>query len=217
MESLADALKRVPDHRKRQGRRHELGPLLLFLCTGMLCGCGSLQALTQWGKRQERTLLETMGFPRGRAPGYGTLQRLVSRLDSQAFEQVLGEWSEGVLRQQAQKGYQAVALDGKTLRGSRQGELPGVQLLAAFAHHLGLVLEQQQVPATTNEYTVSLPLLRGLTLINRVVTADALFMQREVCHLVTERQGHYLIVLKDNQPDLKQAVEDWFEPFPPTG
>ena len=40
-------------------------------------------------------------------------------------------------------------------------------------------------------------------------------MQREVCQLIIKQQGHYLIVLKDNQPELRQTVQDWFEPFPP--
>ena len=31
-----------------------------------------------------------------------------------------------------------------------------------------------------------------------------------------QQQGHYLIVLKDNQLDLAQTVQDWFEPFPPS-
>ena len=61
-----------------------------------------------------------------------------------------------------------------------------------------------------------MPLLAGLTLTNRVITADAAFMQRDVCQLIVHRQGHYLIVLKDNQPELRQTVQDWFEPFPPT-
>ena len=85
MRSLAEVLETVPDHRSAQGQRHRLSALLLFMCTGMLCGCGSLQALTAWGKRQERVLLRTMGFGRGQAPGYGTLQRLVSGLNVEAF------------------------------------------------------------------------------------------------------------------------------------
>jgi len=89
MESLAEALGRVKDHRSKQGRCHELSALLLLVCTGVLCGCRSLPALTGWGKRQERSLSVMMGFRRGRAPGYGTLQRCPSQLDEGSFEQVL--------------------------------------------------------------------------------------------------------------------------------
>ena len=108
-------------------------------------------------------------------------------------------------------------MDGKHLRGSRDGGLPGVHLLAALAHEVGLTLGQVAVPPTTNEHKASLPLLAGLTLTNRVITGDAAFMQRDVCQFIVHNQGHYLIVLKDNQPNLRQTVTDWLEPFPPTG
>jgi DDE_Tnp_1-associated len=80
MKSLAEALKDVVDHRKAPGKRHELSALLVLMCTGMLCGSRSLQALTGWGKRQEGALLRAMGFARGTAPGYGTLQCTVKQL-----------------------------------------------------------------------------------------------------------------------------------------
>lgn len=216
MKSLAEALKDVVDHRKALGKRHELSALLVYICTGMLCGCRSLQALTAWGKRQESALLRAMGFPRGTAPGYGTLQRTVKQLDVRSFERALSGWSELVVKALGQGGLQGIALDGKVLKGSRQDELPGVHLLAALAHQLGITLDQTEVPTTTNEHKASIPLLERLSLTNRVVTGDAAFMQRDVCQLIIQSQGHSLIVLKDNQPDLRQTVTDWFEPFPPT-
>jgi hypothetical protein len=57
----------------------------LFMCTGMLCGCRSLQALTAWGKRQDKALLQWLGFLRGLAPGYGTLQRTAKQLNVASF------------------------------------------------------------------------------------------------------------------------------------
>jgi hypothetical protein len=218
MRGLAEALKDVEDHRSKQGKRYELGAILLLMCTGMLCGCRGPAALAEWAAGQESVLLKAMGFARGKAPRYGTLQRTARDLKVDSFERVLQGWAAEVLREQGQVGtLQGIALDGKVLRGSRDGVLPGVHLLAALAHQLGLTLAQGAVAPTTNEHKASLPLLAGLSLTNRVVTADAAFMQREVCQLIIHRQGHYLIVLKDNQPDLPQTVEDWFEPFPPTG
>lgn len=217
MQSLAEALAAVPDHRSRQGQRHELTTLLVFVCTGMLCGCQSLQALTAWGKRQEKALLVAMGSARGQSPGYGTLQRLVKQVNVEAFETALYGWAQTALKAQG-KGEQLteLAMDGKILRGSRQGALPGVHLLSVVAQELGITLAQGEVPATTNEAKAVLPLLEGLSLTNCVLTGDAAFMQREVCQLIIKQHGHYLLVLKDNQPDLRQTVQDWFEPFPPS-
>ncbi len=157
-----------------------------------------------------------MGFGRGRAPGYGTLQRLVSGLNVEAFEGAVFGWAQEVLKGQADRAvWEGLALDGKVLRGSRQGVLPGEHLLSVVAQELGITLTQGDVPPSTNEAKACLPLLEGLCLTNRVVTGDAAFMQREVCQVIIKQQGHYLIVLKDNQPELHQTVQDWFEPFPP--
>jgi predicted transposase YbfD/YdcC len=219
MKSLEEALREVVDRRSRRGRRYELTPVLIFACTGMLCGCRSLRALAAWGRRQEREFLRMMGLPRGQAPSFSTLRRILSTLDITSFERALSSWAVGVVAQQrAQRprsGYRGLALDGKVLKGSRQGELPGVHVLAALAHDVGMALDQEQVKAETNEHKASLPLLARLTLTDQVVTADAAFMQRDVCCLITQRRGHYLIVLKDNQPQLRQDVLDWFAPFPP--
>ncbi len=217
MRSLAEALKEVPDHRSRLGQRHELSALRVLMCTGMLCGCRSLQALTGWGKRQEGARLRAMGFGRGRAPGDGTLQRLVSGLNVDALERALFDWAQEVVTAQpGREAWLGLALDGKVLRGSRQGTLPGEHLLSVVAQELGITLAQADVPATTNEAKACLPLLERLGLTNWVVTGDAAFMQREVCQLIIKQQGHYLIILKANQPELHQTGQDWFEPFPPT-
>lgn len=161
--------------------------------------------------------MRAMGFPRGKAPSLGTLLRTIRDLNVDAFEQALYRWANSLLRSHGKAELQGIAIDGKRLRGSRQDDLPGVHVLATLAHDLGLTLKQQHVPATTNELKVGLELLQSMDLRRAVITGDAIFMNRELCSLVLKQNGHYLVVLKGNQPDLLEAVEDWFEPFPPSG
>jgi len=44
-----------------------------------------------------------------------------------------------------------MAVDGKTLRGSKKQGAPGTHLLSVLAHRLGLTLTQQAVAAKTHE------------------------------------------------------------------
>ena len=81
------------------------------------------------------------------------------------------------------------AIDGKTLRGSRKQGAPGVHLLSAVSHRLGLTLAQQAVDAKTNEITAIHDLLRGLALAGRVITMDALLTQRAVARTIVEAGG----------------------------
>src|SRR6266542_2497950 len=100
----------------------------------------------------------------------------------------------------------AVAVDGKTLRGAVDADGRQVHLLAALAHGSGVVLAQRRVDAKSNEITGFRPLLEGVDLQGRVVTADALHTQTEHArYLVGDRQADYLFCVKGNQPTLEAA------------
>ena len=60
-------------------------------------------------------------------------------MDIEAFEAALQEWAQGELGDRPE----AVAIDGKSLRGIHGKELPGVDLVAAYAQQSGLTLAQK--------------------------------------------------------------------------
>jgi predicted transposase YbfD/YdcC len=101
----------------------------------------------------------------------------------------------------------AVAVDGKTLRGSGHHKDAPVHLLAAMDHTTGAVLAQTDVAAATNEITRFQPLLQRLDLTATVITADALHTQREHANwLVTHKHADYLLMVKANQPALHRQL-----------
>lgn len=104
----------------------------------MLCGARSLYAIAQWGREQPAPVVRTLGFTRQPTPGVATLHRVFKRLDVDAFERVLAEWAQTVLGERG-KG-EAIAIDGKALRGIHGEQLPGVRLVAAYDVGTGLVL-----------------------------------------------------------------------------
>ncbi|NBF00659.1 ISAs1 family transposase, partial [Nonomuraea sp. K271] len=91
-----------------------------------------------------------------------------------------------------------LAVDGKTLRGSRTGD-DTVHLLAATRHDTQTVAAQQQVKAKSNEIPAFTPLLRSLDLTSTVITADALHTQHAHAQQVIADGGHYLFIVKGNQ------------------
>jgi len=83
-----------------------------------------------------------------------------------------------------------------------------VHLLAVVDHASRAVLGQTDVDGKTNETTRFRPLLAGLDLAGRVVTADALHTQREHADwLVTSKHAAYVLMVKDNQPSLHQHLK----------
>lgn len=93
----------------------------------------------------------------------------------------------------------------------REGEVPGVHLLAAFATADAAVLGQLEVAKTTNEHKAALRLLGILPLAGKVITADAMFTQADVCDTITDAGGDYILAVKDNQEQLHQDIQALFE------
>ena len=135
---LLETFKTVSDPRSRHGLRHPLPAILALATCAMLCGARSLYAIAQWGRDQPRDLIAALGFTRQSSPCVATLQRVFTRLDAAAFEAALRSWAQANLP----SGEEAIAIDGKGLRGIHGEELPGVRLVAAYAHEAGLVLAQ---------------------------------------------------------------------------
>jgi predicted transposase YbfD/YdcC len=128
------------------------------------------------------------------------------------LEANLGAWAEGLLAatSPAQDAAEGIAVDGKTLRGSQKQGAPGAHLLSALGHRLGLTLAQQAVADKTNEIPVVMELLRQVMLEGRVVTMDALLTQRTIAQQIVEAGGDYVMVVKDNQPQLRDDIATVF-------
>ncbi len=118
---LLEAFEKVPDPRNPSGKRHSLPAILTLAVCAMLTNCHSLYAIHQWG-REHAELAPRLGFKGGNTPAVSTLHQVFKRLDKEAFEEALQGWAQGELGARRE----AVAIDGKSLRGIHGEELPGV-------------------------------------------------------------------------------------------
>ena len=129
------------------------------------------------------------------------------------MEDKLDKWAESILAAtsapESEEG--GVALDDKTLRGTRKQGAPGAHLLSAISHRLGLTLAQQAVDDKTNEITAVQEILQGLVLEGRVITGDALLTQRRVAQTILDGGGDYVMIVKGNQPQLQQDIRVIFQ------
>jgi len=194
--SLIELLAELPDPRDRRGLRHPLIPVLSRCLVATLGGSTSLAAITPFGRDRGPRFAHALGFRRGAVPAPSTRSELLRDLDAEALDALIGRWLAG----RHAGGWEVVRLDGKTVRGSRDGDTPGVHLLAAYAPRAAAVLGQLRVDAKTNEHKAALRLLGVLPpLAGAVVTGDAMFTHRDVCDAVRGRGGEYLRFAKGNQ------------------
>jgi predicted transposase YbfD/YdcC len=208
---LLDVIATIPDVRARRGKRHPLAGVLALACVATLCGARSYGVVAEWGhtaREVDPALLRSLGLGRHGAPSSATLHRIFRRIDVGALEWALGHWAQEVLAAVPAPAGQleGIALDGKTLRGTRTEAVPGLHLLSAVSHRLGLTLGQIPVGEKTNEIPLAHTLLVGLLLEGRVLTMDALLTQRAIAQAIVDQGGDYLMVAKDNQPTLRAAI-----------
>ncbi|MCU1658748.1 MAG: transposase, family [Pseudonocardiales bacterium] len=216
-------LAALTDPRDRRGLRHPLVGVLAVAVCAVLSGAKSLAAIGEWAADAPADVLCALGIRPDPltgvpvAPQETTLRRVLARVDADALDATIGAWLSAlhpppsppaVEPPTPRDPWPAVAVDGKTLRGSANRDRGQVHLLAAMQHTTHAVLAQVDVEAKTNEITAFQPLLDGLDLTRTVVTADALHTQREHAdYLVTAKKAAYLLIVKGNQPSLRRQLK----------
>ena len=131
---LIEVVAEMPDGRHNRGKRHSLAAILALAWSAMLCGYRSYTAIAEWGRNDGARLTQALGFTR-QPPWAATLHTVLRQVEREVLEAKLGAWAEGVLAglPPAEDEEEALAIDGKTLRGSRKQGAPGAHLLSALA------------------------------------------------------------------------------------
>lgn len=214
--SLAAAMAQLPDPRRPFGWRGDYPPiplvaLLQVAVAAMLCGSVSLNAIAQWVRERvadDPAVLTTLGLPPGRTPCVATFHRVFKALDVAAPRRVVGQW----LATTGVAPADAVAVDGKTMRGVERAGVPGVHLVSVSAHAAATVIAQLRTDGKGHELTAARQVLAESVVAGRVVTGDALLTDRTLCAQVVAAGGDYLVPVDRNQPTLLADLEAAFSP-----
>lgn len=205
---LFDILCGFPDPRKRRGIRHKIQSVLATGICAVLAGARNFTAIAEWSAEQSKQTLIRLGSKRGQPPSERTYRRVFHDIDVEDLDRQMGSW---MAEQQQSLAGVGLALDGKTVRGSRDATHGAIHLLSAIVHGSGVVIAQTAVESKTNEITKVKPVLEGLDIKGAVVTADALLTQREIArHIVEDKNADYVFTVKDNQPTLRKDISELF-------
>ena len=205
--SLYEAFAAVPDPRSRHGQRYDLPYLLTCLVAALLCNCNSLEAVGQWCHDQPLLLRRLFG-PRDFYTPTGSLyRRLLPRLSVGHIELVLAAWVQASRPEQDEE---AVALDGKTVRGAASAEHRAPHLLSFSTHESQETLLQVRVSEKTNEIPIAKAVLPYLPRHPRVYTADALHTHADFMEVAHAHCGASVLTVKGNQPTLYADLATYF-------
>jgi len=157
-------------------------------------------------------------------PSHDTFNNVLARLKPEAFEACLLEW---VLTLHEVTEGQIIPIDGRPgtrlysnvrvpcarLRGSygRGDNKATIHMVSAWASQNHIRLGQVTVDEKSNEITAIPKLLKMIEISGALVTIDAMGCQTEIAATIVEEGGDYCLAVKDNQPQLLQATQEFFE------
>lgn len=195
--------------------------MLAVIVVAMLCKFEGYDAFAQWIRLLPIEFWHAFGGTR-RPPSANCYRDLMNQVSPDALQEALARWITEGLGLELEDAAAGIIIDGKVLRGTRSEHARTMQIVAALDQYTGCVLSETQVAADTNEAKTAVEFLKGLVLQGKTVVGDAAYCQREICEAIVSEQGEYLILVKDNQPELhRQAIQafvipEGFSPLPQT-
>lgn len=216
IERLKKEISEVKDPRRDGGnKRHKLEDIIIIgLCSVISCGEDFVD-MEEFGKDREEWLRGFLELPNG-IPDSDTFRRVFERLDSVALAEKLNAW----LNRAGSSGGRSVAIDGKTICGSKNAAHKAYHVVSAWVTENEITLGELAVEEKSNEITAIPELLDLIDIEGDVVSIDAMGCQREIAQRILEKKADYVLALKENQPDLHEAVLtyfDWLEKGKPSG
>ncbi len=215
-------MEQVPDPRSCQGRRFSWRLLLALLNAGLASGQKTPRAIAHWVKEHQAELLAILRPANARLPSATTLWRVPHKLDATEVEAQVARHNQALATDDAlANSVSAVdwtallgqAVDGKEVRGTNAHGAPHC-LVSLVRHGSAYTLGQEDVPGKGHEISAMQRLLAGRDLTGTVTTMDALLTQRRIAEVIIGQHGHYLMVVKENQPELYKAIALLFDTPP---
>lgn len=208
---LIDSFAEIEDSRHPRNTLYPIEEILLLAVCGAISGADDFVSIAEFGQSKLGWLRGLLPFKRG-VPSHDTLTRVFGQIKPSEFERCFRAWTRRV---EEETGGQVVAVDGKTLRGSRDrssGEGP-LHLVEAWATGQELMLGQKRSKNGANEIDTIPELLEVLTLEGCIVTIDAMGCQTGIVEAIVGAEADYVLRLKDNQEGLRADVERLFERY----
>lgn len=202
---------------RRTNKGHHLYPFeeILFLCiSAVISGMDDWTSITMFGRLKLPWLRQYLPYKHG-IPSHDVLGKVFAALDPVQFSACFRDWVNSMAEI---TGGEVVALDGKTICGSddKNSGKSALHVVSAYACGNRLCLAQQVVAEKSNEITAIPALLKLLTVKDCIITIDAMGCQKNIAGAIIKKEADYVLMVKDNQQELKEQVEKIFIMNPKT-
>jgi len=208
-DSLMSYFSPLDDPRSGQNVSHSLHNIVTIAILGVICGADGWVDIERYGQAKLDWLSTFLDLAKG-IPSHDTFGRVFSWLNPDQFQACFLSWAQHLCERSSG---QLVNIDGKKLRGSKDGahETDGIWMVSAWVEANRLVLGQQKVDSKSNEITALPALLEKLDITGCVVTIDAIGTQTEIAECIIDAEADYILAVKRNQGTLYEDIAMLFE------
>lgn len=207
--NLWEALGQIKDHRRAQGRMHELRLLLIIVIMAIMSGAKGIRAMGDFVQRNREDLLETLKPKKDRLPSRQTIGRSLQQTDFDQLTEIFYQWAINDVQIEDKDWF---SIDGKAIGSSvtnaRNPLQRFVNLVSIFASKkrqtikVGKILNQKE-----SEIPKVRELITTLGLSGVIFTLDALHCQKETVKTITQSGNDYCIGVKGNQKKLFRQIK----------
>ncbi|WOG25494.1 ISAs1 family transposase [Endozoicomonas sp. 8E] len=197
----------MPDPRQAAKCTHILGEVVFMTILGLLCGADNWDSIAQCAECKEDWLSKYLELPGG-IPSHDTFNRIYALLDPEEFRDLFTGWVKDRLIDTPLSG--VVAIDGKTVRSSRDKSSSAIHMVNAWSTEAGISLGQHKVESKPNEITAVPELLDRLAIESCTVTADAMSCQKSIASKILKARADSLLAVKNNQRKLYGELDRHF-------
>ncbi len=208
---LMDFAASVPDFR-RTGKgniRHRLEDIIMLMILARASKCVGRAEIIEFG-RHNFNKLRKIGMLKNGVPSEPTLCRIENGINDLDMADRMQEFAEKYHRELlGESGIgEIICIDGKSQRGTVQDNGRNPDIVSAYSFNTGIVLATEACREKSNEITAVPLLLDKIELAGKIITVDAMSMQKEIIDTVRRNRGDFLVELKANQRTLRYGVED---------
>jgi predicted transposase YbfD/YdcC len=190
---------------RQDNARHSFIDILTIALLAVICGADGWVAVVAYARAKEPWLKSFLTLESG-IPSHDTFGRVFAKLNPEAFETCFRLWIKSLVELSGGTlSGKAVAMDGKSLRGSFLSAFDKsgmAHLVSAFVQENKMSFAQIQSQGKGKELDAIEQLIKLLDLKKSIVTIDALGCNLNIATLLQEAKADYLLQIKENQPIL---------------
>lgn len=221
-EELLESLDDLETKDEYDGYFCSVKDAVIIIILGSLCGLQNVKRIHEWASTEHVRAFLAKEFGIGRMPCYWWLLSLIALVTPESLNLCMKNWvsrtapglAEKIEREEGyskKKAQLTVAIDGKEVRSTERMDKydSPLHIVSAQIGELGLTLAQEAVGGKSNEIPAVRKLIKSLEISGCIVVADALNCQVGTARAVLDRHADYLLPAKDNQPSLKEDIEEY--------